>query len=57
MDALFDGVHATFSQKVILCAIAAFFAAALIEWGKVFVEGADDALNKGYQHHAVVGSP
>jgi hypothetical protein len=48
-------VHATFFQKVILCAIAGFFAAGLIEWGKVFVEGADDALNKGYKHRAVMG--
>ena len=57
MDAVFDRVHATFFQKVIICAIAGFFAAALIEWGIVFVEGADDALNKGYKHHAVIGSP
>jgi hypothetical protein len=49
------GVHATFFQKVIICAIAGFLAAALIEWGKVFVEGADDALNKGYKHRAVMG--
>jgi len=49
-------VQATFFQKVILCAIAAFFAAALIEWGKVFVVGADDALNKGYQHRTSLGS-
>jgi hypothetical protein len=48
-------MHATFFQKVILCAIAGFFAAGLIEWGKVFVEGADDALNKGYKHRAVMG--
>lgn len=45
-------MHATFIQKVILCAIAAFFAAALLEWGKMFVTGADDALNKGYKHTA-----
>jgi hypothetical protein len=45
-------VHATFLQKVILCAIAGFFAACLFQWGKVFVEGADDALNKGYQHRS-----
>ena len=25
-------------------------AACLIQWAKVFVEGADDALNKGYKH-------
>lgn len=29
--------------------IAAFFAACLIQWGKVFVEGADDALNGDYR--------
>ena len=47
-------MHATFFQKVVLCAIAGLFAASLIEWGKVFVEGADDALNKGYKHRAVI---
>ena len=46
-------MHATFTQKVLLCAIAGFLAASLIQWGKVFVEGADDALNKGYEHRAV----
>lgn len=30
--------------------IAGFLAACLVEWGKVFVQGADDALNKGYKH-------
>jgi hypothetical protein len=45
-------MHATFLQKVILCAIAGFFAACLIQWGKVFVTGADDALNAGYKHTA-----
>jgi len=53
--AVLNGVQSTFFQKVILCAIAAFFAAALIEWGKVFIEGADDALNKGYKHRSPVG--
>jgi hypothetical protein len=48
-------VHATFFQKVIICAVAGFLAAGIIEWGRVFVEGADDALNKGYKHHAVMG--
>jgi hypothetical protein len=48
-------VHATFFQKVLICAFAGFLAASLIEWAKVFVEGADDALNKGYEHHAVMG--
>jgi hypothetical protein len=50
-------VHATFFQKVIICAFAGFLAAALIQWAKVFVEGADDALNKGYEHHSVMSSP
>ena len=45
-------MHATFFQKVIICAIAGFLAAALLEWGKMFVTGADDALNKGYKHTA-----
>ena len=54
--AFLNGVEATFFQKVILCAIAAFFAAALIEWGKVFIVGADDALNKGYKHRSVMNA-
>jgi len=33
--------------------IAAFLTAGLIEWGRMFIEGADDALNKGYKHRAV----
>ena len=45
-------MHGTFTQKVILCMIAGFLAAGLFEWGKLFIEGADDALNKGYQHRA-----
>ncbi|HYY14219.1 MAG TPA: hypothetical protein VE758_07290 [Chthoniobacterales bacterium] len=49
-----EPMHATFFQKVILCAIAGFLAAAILEWAKVFVEGADDALNKGYKHRAVL---
>jgi hypothetical protein len=52
--AFFSAVQSTFFQKVILCAIAAFFAAALIEWGRVFIVGADDALNKGYEHHKMM---
>jgi hypothetical protein len=50
-------MQATFMQKVILCMIAAFFAAGLFEWGKLFVEGADDALNKGYQHRSAENGP
>lgn len=33
---------------------AGFLAASLVEWAKLFVEGADDALNKGYKHRAVL---
>jgi len=47
-------MHATFFQKVLICAFAGFLAASLVEWAKVFVEGADDALNKGYKHRAVL---
>lgn len=47
-------MQATFLQKVIICLFAAFLAASLLQWGKVFVEGADDALNKGYKHRAVM---
>ena len=43
-------MQATFLQKVIICAIAGFLAASLLQWGKVFVEGADKALNEGYEH-------
>ena len=49
-------MHATFFQKVLICAFAAFLAASLVEWAKVFVEGADDALNMGYKHHSVMDS-
>lgn len=45
-------MQATFFQKVILCAILGFAAACLFQWGKVFVEGADDALNAGYKQRA-----
>jgi hypothetical protein len=47
-------VQATFIQKVIICAVAGLAAAGLIEWGKVFVEGADKALNGGYEHRTVM---
>lgn len=49
-------MHATFLQKVIICAVAGLAAAGLIEWGKVFVEGADKALNGGYEHRTVMGN-
>jgi uncharacterized membrane protein YjjP (DUF1212 family) len=50
------GMQATFIQKVIICAVAGFAAACLIQWAKVFVEGADKALNGGYEHRTVMGS-
>ena len=43
-------MHSTFTQKVIICMVAGFLAACLVQWGKVFVEGADDALNGGYKN-------
>ncbi|MBA2270842.1 MAG: hypothetical protein M3372_03900 [Verrucomicrobiota bacterium] len=43
-------MHATFLQKVIICMVMAFLAASLVQWGKVFVTGADDALNAGYNN-------
>ena len=45
-------MQATFIQKVIICMVAGFLAACLLQWGKVFVTGADDALNAGYAHRA-----
>ncbi len=45
-------MHATFTQKVIICMVAGFLAACLVQWGKVFVEGADDALNAGYNNRS-----
>jgi hypothetical protein len=50
-------VHATFIQKVLICMFAAFLAAALIEWGKTFVIGADEALNGGYKHRTEEAAP
>jgi hypothetical protein len=46
-------MRSTFVQKVLICMIAAFFAACLIQWGKIFVTGADDALNSGYKKDTV----
>lgn len=45
-------MRATFTQKVIICAVAGFLAACLVQWGKIFVEGADDALNAGYNNRS-----
>jgi hypothetical protein len=49
-------MQATFIQKVLICMVAGFAAACLIQWAKVFVEGADKALNGGYEHRTVMGS-
>ncbi len=45
-------MRATFIQKVLICALLGFCAAVLLEWGKVFVTGADEALNAGYKRSA-----
>ena len=42
-------MHATFMQKLIICIVAAFLTASIIQWAVVFIEGADDALNAGYK--------
>ena len=44
-----EAMHSTFFQKVLICMVAGFLAACLIQWGKIFVEGADDALNGNYK--------
>lgn len=49
-------MRSTFIQKVLICMIAGFFAACLIQWGLVFVEGADDALNGSYKKDRAVVS-
>lgn len=49
-------MHHSFIQKVFICMFAGFVAACFIQWGKIFIIGADDALNKGYQHHAPISS-
>ena len=51
-------MRSTFIQKVLICMIAGFFAACLIQWGKVFVEGDAVILSgagsvRGYQVHQV----
>ncbi len=42
-------MRSTFIQKVLVCMLMSFAAACLIQWGKIFVEGADDALNGSYK--------
>ncbi len=44
----------TFTHKVIICLIAGFAAASLIEFYKVFVDGADDAINGGYRNRTQI---
>ena len=50
-------MHSTFFQKVLICMVAGFLTACLIQWGKIFVQGADDALNGDYKkgEPAIVG--
>ena len=48
----------TFLHKLLLTLIAAFFAASLIQFYKIFVAGADRALNAGYsQRYGISFSP
>lgn len=47
-------MRSTFIQKILICMMASFFAACLIQWGVVFVEGADDALNGSYKKDRTV---
>ncbi len=47
-------MRSTFIQKVLICMMAGFFAACLIQWGRVFIEGADDALNGTYKKDRTV---
>lgn len=37
--------------------IAGFLAASLLQWGKLFVTGADDALNAGYKNRTSAPIP
>lgn len=44
----------TFTHKIIICLILGFAAASLIEFYKVFVDGADDAINGGYRNRTQI---
>lgn len=46
-------MQSTFFQKVLICMVAAFFAACLLQWGKIFVDGADEALNGDYKRNNI----
>ncbi|MBV9128384.1 MAG: hypothetical protein JO117_09890 [Verrucomicrobia bacterium] len=51
-------MHATFFQKVILCAIIGACSAGLIEWYKMFISGADQALNSRHVNkYSIQGKP
>jgi hypothetical protein len=49
-------MQATFWQKLLLSIIAGFFAACLVQFYKNFIQGADDAINKGYQNRAGIST-
>lgn len=49
-------MRATFFQKVILTALAAFVAAGLIQFYKVFIAGADESINGAYRHQAGISA-
>ncbi len=46
----------TFSQKLILCILAGFAAACLIQFYRVFVLQADESINKGYRSNYGISS-
>jgi len=47
-------MQATFFQKVIICMFLAFIASCFLYWVRLFIVGAYEELNKGYQHHAII---
>jgi hypothetical protein len=49
-------MEATFWQKLVVTILAGFFAACLIEFYKHFIQGADDAINKGYNARSGISS-
>lgn len=46
----------TFFHKIILTIVAAFAFASLIEFYKIFVDGADRAVNSGLEHRMGSGN-
>lgn len=49
-------MQSTFMHKLILSIFAGFAAACLIQFYKVFVKGADEAVNKGYNNRVGIST-